>query len=157
MRIRPVLLGLMVAAGGLNGAAQANFSLGLASHITAPQLSSQLATSALPPIESPSRLAALSTMVSQEDTPFFSETRLPFGELLAGRIECAAFERDLAMRNLFEGLPDSTLVRKMTMGTLTPQGDQLYGFRLSFRLGSSSQTSGAHSRNPLKILLSAFR
>jgi hypothetical protein len=96
-------------------------------------------------------------MVPQEDTPFFSEMRLPFAELLAGRIECAAFERDLAMRNLFEGLPDSKLVRKMTIGTLTPRGDQLYGFRLSFRLGASSQPSDAHSKNPLKILLSAFQ
>ncbi len=157
MRIRLALLGLMVAASCPGAMAQTKFSSAVSSPVAVPQPSSRFAITALPPVGSLSRFEDLFAVVSQEDTPFFSEIRLPFGELHAGRIECAAFERDIAMRNLFLGLPDSTLAREMTAGTRTPRGDQLYGLRISFRLSASSLSSGARSQNPLKTLLSAFR
>ncbi len=157
MCFRFALLGLLVAASGLPGAAQTRLSPGLSNPAIPPQLSSRFSLNAPPSFESFSRFEDLSEVVSQEDTPFSSETRLPFAKLLAGRCEFAAFKRDIATRNLFVGLPDSTLVHEMTFGTLTPRGDELYGFRLSFRMGGRTQPHSGHSGNPLKTLLLTFR
>lgn len=148
-------LGLLVLGGSLTALAQTGGRPAVIAPFLASELRSPLRTT-VRPTAAPSVSAERVRVFSSQRSSFTSETCIPVAAFLGGRFAVEGFKQHVATQKLLLGLPDSTLVKQLSQGTLRPRGESLYGLRISFRLDRTDATGSSHFGNPIKNLLASF-
>lgn len=147
-------LGLLVLGGSSTTLAQTGGRPAVIAPFLASELRSPLRTTVRPTAASVS--AGSERIFSSQRSSFTSETRVPVAAFLGGRFAVEGFKQQVATQKLLLGLPDSTLVKQLSQGTLRPRGESLYGLRISFRLDRTEATGSSHFSDRIKNLFGSF-
>ena len=148
-------LGLLVLGGSLTTLAQTGGRPAVIAPFLASELRSPLRTT-VRPTAAPSVSAGSVRLFSSQRSSFTSETRVPVAAFLGGRFAVEGFKQQVATQKLLLGLPDSTLVKQLSQGTLRPRGESLYGLRISFRLDRTEATGSSHFSDRIRNLFGSF-